>query len=165
MRFALPTVLLLLFFTQPGQSNSWRGLTPLRSTCDDVKKSLNIDSCSMPLTRYTVPELRVRIEFAQGCDKVPQGWRVSKETVAAIIISPQIPMTPSQFGLDISKYEKREDGEIVGIEHYTSEEEGVTVDMYGGVIQNVFLYPRKADAGMRCNAPRTTDAKHNGGHP
>jgi|GEM_PF-4632266 len=59
-------------------------------------------------------------------------------------------MIPSQFGLDISKYEKRDDGEIVGVEHYTNEEEGVRVDMYAGSIQNVFLYPRKADDVLRC---------------
>lgn len=151
MRLAVATVILLLFITPPSQSNSWRGLIPLRSTCDDVKKSLNIDKCSMPLTHYTRPEMQVMIAFAtQDCDSEPKGWRVPKGTVTAIILSPQIPMVPSELGLDISKYEKREDGEIVGIDHYTSEKEGVIVDMYAGVIQNVFLYPRKADDALKC---------------
>lgn len=68
-------------------------------------------------------------------------------------------MTPEMFGLDLSKYEKREDGEIVGLDHYMSEEEGVRVDIYGGVIQNLFLSPRKADEGKRCNPPGKTEAK------
>jgi hypothetical protein len=151
MRFAILPILLSLLITPANPSNCWRGITPLRSTCEDVKKNLKIDTCSVPLTRYTVPEMRVRIELSMGdCDKAPQGWRVPKGTVTAIILSPQIPMVPSQLGLDISKYEKREDGEILGIEHYTSEEDGVSVDMYAGVIQNVFLYPRKADEALRC---------------
>jgi hypothetical protein len=53
----------------------------------------------------------------------------------------------------------RQDGEIVGLEHYTSEEEGVTVDMYSGVVQNVFLYPRKAEDGMRCKPTGKMEAR------
>lgn len=160
MRFALPTVLLWLLTMPFNQSNCWRGLTPLRSTCDDVKKVLSIVECSMPITNYTSPELEVMISFAAGdCDKAPKGWRVSKDTVTSIILSPRIPMTPEMFGLDLSKYEKREDGEIVGLDHYMSEEEGVRVDIYGGVIQNLFLSPRKADEGKRCKPPGKTEAK------
>ena len=154
MKFVLATGLLLLFIPALDQSNSWRGLTPLRSTCEDVKKVLGIENCS-PRTNYKIVELEVTIEFATGnCDKAPQSWRVSKDTVFAIILSPRIPMVPSQLGLDLSKYKKRNDGEIVGIEHYTSEKDGVSVDMYAGVIQHVFLYPRKADDALRCSQPQ-----------
>ena len=163
MRFALPTVLLWLFTVPLSQSNCWRGLTPLRSTCDDVKKVLSIETCSMPITNYDRPEMQVMISFATGdCNKAPQGWRVSKGTVTAIILSPQIPMTPEMFGLDLSKYKKREDGEIVGLDHYTSVEEGVAVDMYSGVVQRLSLYPRKADDGMRCKPPGKTEANPDG---
>lgn len=154
MRFALPTVLLWLLTLPLGQSNCWRGITPLRSTCDDVKKVLSVETCSMPITNYDRPELHVMISFATGdCDKTPHGFRVSKGTVTSITLSPQIPMTPEMFGLDLSKYKKRADGEIVGLDHYTNVDEGVSVDMYRGVIQNLFLYPRKADEAMRCKLP------------
>jgi|GEM_PF-6558537 len=79
MRFGLLTVLLSFMITPSGQSNCWRGITPLRSTCEDIKNSLNINTCSMPLTRYSVPELRVMIGFAQGCDEAPQGGEFQKE--------------------------------------------------------------------------------------
>jgi hypothetical protein len=107
--------------------------------------------------------MRVMIGFATNdCATEPKAWRVPKETVVSIILSPQIPMIPSQFGLDISQYDQREDGEIVGIDHYTNEEEGVTVDMYAGVIQNLYLYPRKADEAMRCQPQGKTEAKPEG---
>lgn len=106
------------------------------------------------------------ISFATGdCEKAPNGWRVAKGTVTTIILSPQIPMTPAMFGIDLSKYKKQEDGEIVGIDHYTNEEEGVTVDMYAGVIQNLYLYPRKADEAMRCQPQGKTETKPEGGEP
>jgi hypothetical protein len=162
---AILTVLLSLFTVQLAQPNCWRGLTPLRSTCDDVKKVLSIEKCSMPLTTYDAPDLRVMISFATGdCDKAPQGWRVSKGTVTSIILSPQIPMTPEMFSLDLSKYTKREDAEIDGLDHYTSVEEDVAVDIYNGVVQKLSLNPRKADAGMRCKPRENTEAKPKGGH-
>jgi hypothetical protein len=83
-------------------------------------------------------------------------------TKSPIILSPQIPMTPEIFGLDLSKYKKREDGEIVGLDHYTSVDEDVAVDMYRGVIQRLSLYPRKADNEMRCKPPGKTEAKPEG---
>lgn len=61
MTFALPTVLLWLLTMPFNQPNCWRGLTPLRSTCDDVKKVLSIVECSKPITNYTSPELEVMI--------------------------------------------------------------------------------------------------------
>jgi hypothetical protein len=163
MRFALPTVLIWLLTIPLSQANCWRKITPLHSTCDDVKKVLSIEACSMPITNYNQPELQVMISFATGdCDKTPRGWRVPKGTVTAIILSPKIPMTPATFGLDLSKYEKREDGEIVGLDHYTSVDEGVTVDIYNGVIHNLFLYPRKADEVLRCKPPDKTEARPDG---
>lgn len=163
MRFALPIVMLWLFTMPQDQPNSWRGLTPLHSTCDDVKKVLGITECSEPRTEYKDSEWRVTIEFAQGCDKEGKGLRLPKGTVAAIIVTPQTPMTPSQFGYDISKYEKREDGEIIGIEHYTNNEDGVWFDMYKGYIMHIILVARKADEGMRCKPPKQKRGKNSSG--
>ena len=44
-------------------------------------------------------------------------------------------MVPADFGIEVSKYNKRDDGEIVGLVHYTSEEEGVRVDLFNGFVQ------------------------------
>ena len=76
-------------------------------------------------------------------------------------------MVPADFGIEVSKYNKRDDGEIVGLVHYTSEEEGVRVDLFNGFVQNLFLSPRKADEALRCkqskyarNTSAATSAKH-----
>ena len=70
--------------------------------------------------------------------------------VTALTVSPRNDMRPSEVGLDLSKYKKREGGDIVGVEHYDSEE-GVTVDLYRGFVQHLFLYPRKSEAALRCS--------------
>lgn len=151
MRLGLLALLFLMLVTMRSQSNCWRGITPLRSTCEDVKKILKMDKCTLPISEYTVPDFRVMVEFQnETCDSEPRAWRVPKGTVTAITISPRNEMRPSEFGLDLSKYKKREDGEIVGVEHYDSQEEGVTVDLYRGFVQNLFLYPRKSEYTLRC---------------
>lgn len=151
MKIGLAAVVLLALVIVQSQSNCWRGITPLRSTCEDVKKILNVDKCTVPISNYTVPDFRVMIQFAnKSCGTAPYTWRVPKGTVTAIIISPEKAMVPADFGIDVTKYKKRDDGEIVGLEHYTSEEEGVRVDLFNGFVQNLFLSPRKADEALRC---------------
>ena len=151
MKLGLAAVLLLTLVTIHRQSNCWRGIVPLRSTCDDVKKVLKVDSCTVPIANYTLPDFRVMVEFEnKTCDTESRAWRVPKGTVTAITVSPRNEMRPSEFGLDLSKYKKREDEEIGGLEHYDSQEEGVTVDLYRGFVQNLFLYPRKSHETLRC---------------
>lgn len=151
MRIGVLAFLLLSFLMMRSHANCWRGITPLKSTCEDVKKILKVDTCTLPISQYTLPDFRVMVEFQnETCDSEPRAWRVPKGTVLAITLSPRNEMRPSEFGLDLSKYKKREDGEIVGLEHYVSNEEGVTVDLYRGFVQNLFLYPRKSEENLRC---------------
>jgi hypothetical protein len=75
---------------------------------------------------------------------------VPKGTVLAVTITPRNEASATELGIDLSKYKKREDGEIVGVDHYSSEEEGIAVDVYRGFVQNLFLYPRKNDETLRC---------------
>jgi len=140
MRIGVLLFLLLMFVTMRSQSNCWRGITPLQSTCEDIKKILKVGNCTVPISEYTLPDFRVTVEFQnETCDTEPRAWRVPKGTVTAITISPRNELRPSEFGLDLSRYKKREDGEIVGLDHYDGNEEGVTVDLYRGFVQNLFL--------------------------
>ncbi len=151
MKIGALILLLLIPLAMPRQSESWRGITPLKSTCEDVKRILKVDQCTFPISRYSLSDFRVIVEFEhETCRRNPRSWRVPRGTVTALEISPQNHLSPSDFGIDISKYEKREAGEIVGMEHYDSPEEGVTVDLYKGFVQNVFLFPRKSDEALRC---------------
>ena len=142
---------LLLMCLRSNQSNSWRGITPLRSTCEDVKKILKVETCSLPLSDYTVPGFRVMIEFGNDdCGKSSRAWRVPKGTVLSLVISPEHNMTVSQLGLDLSKFKKREGEEIVGMEQFDNDEEGVSVETFNGYVMNLFLSPRKSDESLLC---------------
>ena len=154
MTLGLLAVLLFSALTISGQStcsNCWQGITPLHSTCQDVKKILKVEKCTFPIVEYTLPEFRAMIEFEnEPCAREAHGWRVSPGTVTAISLSPLKAMLPSDFGLDLSKYEKRDDGEIVGVVHYENRLEGVTAILYRGFVQTLYLYPRASDEKLRC---------------
>jgi hypothetical protein len=91
------------------------------------------------------------VEFeSETCDSDLRAWHVPLGTVTAITVSPRKEMLPSEFGLDLSKYERHEDGEIVGVEHYESREKGVTVNLYHGFVQDLFIYPPAREAKLRC---------------
>jgi hypothetical protein len=150
MRIVLALFLLLIFSTS-NQPNSWRGISPLRSTCEDVKKILQVESCPLPQASYTVPGFRVMIEFSNDdCGKSPRAWRVPKGTVLSLVVSPEHTMTVSQLGLDLSKFKKRDSEEIVGVEQYDNNEEGISVETFQGYVMNLFLSPRKGDDSLLC---------------
>jgi hypothetical protein len=91
------------------------------------------------------------IEFANDdCGKGRRAWRVPKGTVLSLVISPEHNMTASQLDLDLSKFKKREGEEIVGMEHYDNDEEGVSVETFNGYVMNLFLSPRKSDESLLC---------------
>ncbi len=151
MRFGAPVVLLLLLISMQSQSNCWRGITPLKSTCEDVKRVLKVDKCTLPISEYTLPDFRVMVEFEnETCASEPRAWRVPRGTVTALTISPRNQLRPSEFGLDLSKYKQRQGGDIVGLQSYDNDEDGVTVELYHDFVRNLFLYPRKSDATLRC---------------
>ena len=153
MKVVLALFPIALFLTLSGQSKGWHGIVPLHSTCEDVKRELGVESCTGPPSTYTLPDFRVMVEFEnETCESEPRAWRVPIGTVTAITVSPRKEMLPSAFGLDLSKYERREDGEIVGVEHYESRAEGVTVNLYRGFVQDLFIYPPASKEKLRCKA-------------
>jgi hypothetical protein len=160
MKIAVSLLLLLPCASAFLQPNSWRGITPAHSTCEDVKKILKVDTCSLPTSEYTIPDYRVSVSFANDeCDKSPDAWRVPKGTVLSLVITPQHAMSVSQFGIDISQFKKRPGEEIIGMEQYDNDEEGVSVELFQGYVMNVFLRPRKTDDALRCKPIRERGAE------
>lgn len=144
--------LLVVITAIPASAKGWRGITPLRSTCEDVKRTLKVDRCTFPESEYNLPNFRVIIYFSQNqsCDVTPRAWRVPPGTVTSIIISPTKEMRPSELDIDISKYKKLGDSDIDGMERFESREEGVTVHLFNGFVQEVFFYPPSSDEKLRC---------------
>lgn len=133
-------------------AKGWQDITPLRSTCEDVKRILKVDRCDIPESEYQLPNLRVIIYFSPGeyCDGDPYAWRVPRGTVTSLIISPTKKMCPSELKIDVSRYERLEDGDVVGSQRYASREEGITVLLFNGFVQDIFFYPPAREKNLIC---------------
>jgi hypothetical protein len=142
---------LLLFTSMAASNKGWRGIIPLHSTCNNVKKALKVNKCSLPMSEYNLPDFRVVVFFSEDdrCED-PRGWRVPQGTITSLVVSPTKEMCPSEFGINISNYKKLPDRDVVGMEGYDNDKEGVTVNLFNGYVQNIIFYPPTAEENLRC---------------
>src|SRR6266436_10437236 len=78
-------VTLLSIISTP-MAQEWRGLRPMHSSCEDVKRALGVATCEPPDGIYDLGTERVRIAFSKApCEKAWQKlWNVPPGTVLII---------------------------------------------------------------------------------
>jgi hypothetical protein len=146
-----------------GQSNSWRGLTPLLSTRADVEKLLGKPkedkySCC----RYETPNEYVSVSYA--ADKCDEGWNVLKDTVLSLSVSPNSDVGKSLEELKIDKSGFSVTGDDAFFGTWTNPELGL--QYYFGNIEREFrsvsYIPKKSDNILRCNGfpPFAPEGQH-----
>lgn len=160
MRIKAFVICLCLLWTTPSKAapEGWRGIVPLHSTCDDVKRILEVDRCELPTSQYDLPDFRVTINFTTSA--CCENWQVPSGTVAEIIISPKKPTPLSEYNLT-EGYRKVVDEEIVGQEWYDNRVEGVTVYVFNGMITHFMFYPSVKDEKLHCYIKKEYTLKRN----
>lgn len=157
---------LLVFFSSTAhqQANSWHGIIPLRSTRADVEKLLGPPSPyskALYAAAYKTENERVSVLYSTGpCDVEPShGWNIPRGTVISIDVEPDVKLKFADLKLDESKYKKVRDPEIPQIVSYTSEKDGVSieVDMNEGVVTTFRYSPMSKDNHLLCS-PRTSNS-------
>ena len=148
LNFGLP----MTDFTGP---KGWRGIVPLHSTKADVERLFNSSSaeyeCVLSACTYYLRDANVQFNYSLGDCRSGQGvWDVPADTVLWITVNPK-PRTPlSALGIDEKDFEKKKMGHIEGTLYYVNENEGLTLEVYDGLVQ-VFLYgPSRNDERLRC---------------
>ncbi len=149
----------LLFRAEVCSAKEWQGIVPLRSTCDDVKRILNVSKCEFG---YDVEEGRVYISFA----KKPclDGWNVPSGTVLSIAVYPKGNRRPEQLGLDLTSFKK--DPDEPRFLYYDNREEGFTVTATSdGKVHRIDYFPAAKDEFLRYPVPLTKYQPKEGGNP
>jgi hypothetical protein len=103
--------LLLLFLVSAVGAKEWRGITPLKSTKNDVERLLGKPN---QLGRYEIQNERVSITYSEGpCNsafgalaKADCECLVAKDTVLKIAITFETAVKVSELGINKSKYER-----------------------------------------------------------
>jgi len=146
-----------------GQSNSWKGLTPLVSTRADVEKLLGKPKEEKVLCcNYKTPNESVSVNYA--ADKCDEGWNVSKDTVLSLSVSANTDIGKSfeELKLDKSKFFIIGTDTMDGI--WTNSEQGL--QYYFSTIDRAFLsltyIPKSSNNNLRCNGfpPFVPESQH-----
>jgi hypothetical protein len=133
-------------------AKDWRGLTPLRSTREDVEKLLGEPpappkdgSRSYTINKgrsiYLVDEGEVYIVFAEVLSEGPREClnTVAEGTVLLIQVTPKTKMSIAEFVTDGKKYRKFDPSAPpnLGYEAYVNEEDGLIVRGFKGIIDQI----------------------------
>jgi hypothetical protein len=148
----LSCVCALLTLTCVSDAKEWRGIVPLHSTRADVERLLGKASDNCHCT-YQTKEATVFVVYSEGdCKRgLSGGWDIRPDTVIRLTVTPKASPKLSELQIDLSKYEKREDPELVGNTIYVNEEEGMSfyVDV-SGVVADFYYGPTAKDKYLRC---------------
>ena len=133
------------------QAREWRGIIPMKSTCDDVKRILNVTTCDPPEETYDLGNEKVRISFSKSrCFKAYQKlWDVPVGTVIIIERHLKKPIAMSELGIDSTKY-KITTTDVVNLNIYSSEDDGLWFYAFNDRVQDIYYRPTKEDQLLQC---------------
>jgi hypothetical protein len=133
----------------PVSAQGWRGIVPLKSNCETVKRSLGIAQCRTGT--YQFSEGSISISFSDGTCRT--GWNVPAGTVISFYLHTKSVQKLDEALPDLSKYVKSSGGHVRGITNYTNADEGVTITAQeDGTISSIFYGPTTKDSTLRCSS-------------
>ena len=175
MRFSVASSLLFLCLTLLGETSAqprgWRGIVPLHSTRSDVERVLGRPEQQTGgySAFYRTPKETVLIQYAQGrpcgIGEKYSRWRVPKDTVTSVLVTPTQPVTLSELGIDENKYEKQQGGHRHEDLYYVNEQTGETVVVFLNEVRSLTYSPGASDMHLLCPEvpkPLTVNCKYPG---
>lgn len=132
----------------------WRGITPLRSTREDVERLIGRPAKpGAPL--YEAEKESVHIIYsAEPCEQgVAGAWNVPPDTVIRIEVTPKKTLYLKDLKIDESKYVKVEQPHVLGSVSYVAEEEGVLIKTWYEEVIAIHYGPTSKDKHLACPLP------------
>lgn len=146
-----------MLLTVPGaEAKGWRGIVPLHSTRADVERLLGppTEKLSEYSALYRTENETLMVNYAQGLpcgigEKYSQ-WRVPRDTVESIYITPNMGSPLSQLSIDESKYKKRSGGHRADDIYYINDENGESLRVFQNQVMEITYSPAASDENLRC---------------
>ncbi|MDQ3804375.1 MAG: hypothetical protein M3416_11155 [Acidobacteriota bacterium] len=135
-------------------AKQWRGVTPLRSTREDVERLLGRPlKPGSPL--YETEKESVYIIYSiVPCEEGVEGaWNVPPDTVIRIEVTPKKALHVRDLDLEESKYVKVEQPHVGGAITYVDEEQGVVIKTRYEEVLAVHYGPTAKDKHLACSHP------------
>ena len=157
---SIASLIVFLFSTLlavPGaEAKGWRGIVPLHSTRADVEKLLGppAEQRTEYSVLYRTENETLIINYARGLpcgigEKYSQ-WRVPRDTVESIFITPGMGSPLSQLTIDKTKYKTRSGGDRPEDVFYINEQDGETLRLFMNEVMDITYSPAAGDEHLRC---------------
>ncbi len=164
-KISLVVLIFLIVFPISAQTNSWRGLVPLRSTRADVEKVLGgTGSDEFRGWKYQTTDATVYVDYTSGnCD---DGWDVPKDRVLTITVydasTGNSMISAKDLGLDRERFAVLVDDAFFG--KWVDAEMGLQYNFRNvdQAFESKVLLPTRVDDRFRCNGfpPFGPDAQY-----
>src|SRR5882724_7015632 len=143
----LSSIVFLVVASSLAQSQGWRGLVPLHSSCQDVQRTFQTTGCEN--VSLDLKEATVSIGFSDGtCDS---GWKVPIGTVLSIDFRPKATLKLVDLRVDEAKYKKFVDKEDPSLTHYRNYHDGDNITVLpDGTVSFISYGPSGKDEYLRC---------------
>jgi hypothetical protein len=150
-------VISLLVASDCCDSNSWRGLTPLKTTRAQVEKVLGKPmphSVNPHAASYETDAGRVSVLYSSGSctSQDKSGWDVPELTIIDIKFYPKSPPDFAGLKIDLKNFEKSAQPGSIGIDEYSNYRDGIaiTVDTDEGTATSFRYFPNQRDKSRIC---------------
>lgn len=149
---AILLAMLTLPIAVPAQE--WRGITLLKSTCEDVKRALNVDKCDLPRSNYEIEGERVIVSFSQypcpsDSSRQSRAWNVRPGTVIEITRFLYKSQPISDFDVSSSRW-KKTFTDFLNEVIYGNAEEGIMLNTVNNKVEVITYYPSAKVQHLRC---------------
>ena len=148
-------VLFVLYFYVPGSyAQGFRGLVPLESTCEDVRRILKVDNCKEPQTVLFLKDVWLTINFSTKENVAIDGFcydalPANRISMIKVSVHHSIAIPDFEYPLD---YLRGPEGDIDTMT-YVNRDHGVTALVNLGRINTLIYSPSKEqreELGKKC---------------
>lgn len=146
--FTFLCALLLSGALNAARGQGWRGIVPLRSTCDDVRRILKISACD-PVS-VELDDAIVFVTYAAGpCQ--PE-WNVAAGTVLTLDVRPRKDLRVADLKIDETKYSREVRQNTPRTVYLNNPMEGINIALFeDDRIRYIFYGPSTKDEHLRCS--------------
>jgi hypothetical protein len=148
---------LIILCATTAEAKDWRGIVPLHSTRSQVEQLLGppTEQSNPYSVVYKTPNETVLIYYAKGrpcgIGEKYSHWRVARNTVTEIYISPHPGSPLSQLSIDESRYKKFIVGHLSETRYVnTREGEVLTLTVLGKEVRSISYFAAADDSHLEC---------------
>jgi len=145
----------ILLCAATAEAKGWRGIVPLHSTRSQVEQLLGppTEQNTPYSVVYKTPNETVEIDYAKGrpcgIGEKYSRWRVARNTVTTIFITPHPGSPLSQLSIDESRYNKFTVGHLSET-RYVNAREGEVLTVLGNEVSSISYFGAADDSHLEC---------------